>query len=268
MPVLFVGHGSPLYAIEDNQWSRGFRSLARLVPRPRAVVMVSAHWYTDGTLITSNERPQTIHDFYGFPPELHEVQYPAPGDPELALRLRDLIGQGRAELNNQWGLDHGAWSILRWMYPQGDVPVIQISIDRNLAVPEHFELAKSLRPLRDEMVLIMGSGNVTHNLRDLMFRMQTGDTAVPEWAHRFDERLKEILVARDDKALVELWPASDDARRSHQMPDHFLPIVYAYAVTDAHDSVRFPIEGFDHSASMRAMVFESALFQPRSGARV
>ena len=115
MPVLFVGHGSPLYAIEDNQWSRGFRSLAQLVPRPRAVVMVSAHWYTDGTLITGNNRPQTIHDFLGFPPELHEVQYPAPGDPELAYRLRDLIGQGRAELNNQWGLDHGAWSVLRWM---------------------------------------------------------------------------------------------------------------------------------------------------------
>ena len=184
MPVLFVGHGSPLYAIEDNQWSRGFRSLTQLVPRPRAVVMVSAHWYTDGTLITGNKRPQTIHDFWGFPPELHEVQYPAPGDPDLAFRLRDLIGQGRAELNNQWGLDHGAWSVLRWMYPKADVPVIQLSIDRNLAVPEHFELAKSLRPLRDEMVLIMGSGNVTHNLRDLMFRMQTGDTAVPEWAHR------------------------------------------------------------------------------------
>jgi len=257
MPVLFVGHGSPLYAIEDNQWSRGFRSLAQLVPRPRAVVMVSAHWYTDGTLITSNERPQTIHDFYRFPPQLYDVQYPAPGDPELALRLRDLIGHGRAQLNNQWGLDHGAWSVLRWMYPQADVPVIQLSIDRNLAVPEHFELAKSLRPLRDEMVLIMGSGNVTHNLRDLMFRMQTGDTAVPEWAHRFDERLNEILVAREDKALVQLWPASDDARRSHPMPGHFLPIVYDYAVTDANDSVRFPIEGFDYSASMRAILFES-----------
>jgi 4,5-DOPA dioxygenase extradiol len=128
------------------------------------------------------------------------------------------------------------------MYPQADVPVIQLSIDRNLAVPEHFELAKSIRPLRDERVFIMGSGNVTHNLRDLMFRMQTGDTVVPEWAHRFDERLKEILVARDEKALVQLWPASDDARRSHPMPDHFLPIVYAYAVTDAHDSVRFPMK--------------------------
>src|SRR5215510_520932 len=163
MPVLFVGHGSPLYAIEDNKWSRAFGDLTGLVPRPRAVLMVSAHWYTNGTFVTANEHPPTIHDFYGFPRELHEVQYPAPGDPRLARRVRDLLGKGCAELGDEWGLDHGAWTILRWMHPQADVPVIQLSIDRNLAVPEHFELAKSLRPLRDEMVLIMGSGNVTHN---------------------------------------------------------------------------------------------------------
>jgi 4,5-DOPA dioxygenase extradiol len=257
MPVLFVGHGSPLYAIQDNQWSRAFRGLTDLVARPSAIVMVSAHWYTDGTLVTSNDRPPTIHDFYGFPRELHEVQYRAPGDPQLARRVCDLIGEGRAELNAEWGLDHGTWSVLRWMYPQADVPVIQLSVDRNLTVPEHFELAQSLAPLREENVFIIGSGNATHNLRDLMLRMQTGDTVVPDWARRFDERLKELLLTRDTKELVELWPTSDDARRSHPTPDHFLPIVYAYAATDSQDETRFPIEGFDHSASMRAILFES-----------
>jgi 4,5-DOPA dioxygenase extradiol len=252
MPVLFVGHGSPLYAIEDNEWSRGFRGLATLVPRPKAILMVSAHWYTDGTFVTGNQRPPTIHDFYGFPRDLYEVQYPAPGDQELAFRVRELIG--RAGLSSDWGFDHGAWSVLRWMYPEADVPVIQLSIDRKLSVPEHFSLASALRPLRDENVLIMGSGNVTHNLRDLM-RMQIGDTTVPDWALRFDGRLKEILVTRDTKALVELWPASDDARRSHPTPDHFLPIVYAYAATNAVDSIRFPIEGFDRSFSMRAILW-------------
>ena len=256
MPVLFVGHGSPQYAIQDNQWSRGFRGLAALVPRPRAILMVSSHWYTDGTFITGNERPPTIHDFYGFPRELHEVQYPAPGDVELALRVRDLIGENRAELSDDWGFDHGTWMVLRWMYPKAGVPVIQLSIDRNLTVPEHFELAKSLAPLREDDVLIMGSGNVTHNLRDLMTRMQTDDSSTPDWAKNFDERLKEILVTRDTKALLELWPTSDDARRSHPTPDHFLPIVYTYAVTDARDAVTFPVEGFDQSISMRAMLFQ------------
>src|SRR5207253_6474587 len=163
MPVLFVGHGSPLYAIEDNEWSRGFRSMSELFPRPRAILMVSAHWFTDGTLITGNERPPTIHDFYGFPRELHEVQYPAPGDVNLALRVQDLIGNDRAELNDEWGFDHGTWSVLRRMYPNADVPIVQLSIDRNLSVPEHFDLARSLAPLREDRVLIMGSGNVTHN---------------------------------------------------------------------------------------------------------
>jgi 4,5-DOPA dioxygenase extradiol len=253
---MFVGHGSPMYAVEDNEWSLGFGRLADLAPRPRAILMVSAHWYTDGTFVTGNERPPTIHDFYGFPRELYEVDYPAPGEPQLALRVRDLVG--RAELSSQWGFDHGMWMVLRRMYPTADIPVIQLSIDRNLAMQEHFNLARMLQPLRDEGVLIIGSGNVTHNLRDLMMRMQMGDVTVPDWARRFDENLAAILAARDTQALLTLWPASDDARRSHPTPDHFLPIVYVYGATDSSDAVRFPIQGFDRSVSMRAIFFEQS----------
>ena len=255
MPILFVGHGSPLYAIQDNEWSRGFAGLAKLVPRPSAVLMISAHWYTSGTYVSDNDQPPTIHDFYGFPRELNEVQYPAPGDPSLARRVRTLIGENRAELSSEWGLDHGAWSVLRRMYSKADVPVVQLSIDRNLTPSGHFEIARSLPPLRDDGVLIMGSGNVTHNLRDLMMRTQTGDTRVPDWARNFDERLKHLLITRDTKALLELWPGWEDARRSNPTPDHFLPVVYAYAASDSRDAVTFPIEGFDHSASMRAILF-------------
>src|SRR5262245_61640774 len=144
MPVLFVGHGSPLYAIEVNQWTRGFSSFSDLVPHPRAIRMISAHWYTDGPFVPRNDRPPTIHDFGGFPRELYEVQYPAPGDLQLAARVRDLIGQDSVQLNDRWGLDHGAWGVLRWMYPKANVPVIQLSIDRNLMLAEHFELAAPL----------------------------------------------------------------------------------------------------------------------------
>jgi 4,5-DOPA dioxygenase extradiol len=256
MPVLFVGHGSPMSAIEDNEWSRAFRSLTALVPRPRAILMVSAHWYTDSTLITGNEHPQTVHDFCGFPRELYEVRYPAPGDVELARRVQQLIGVDRAKLNGEWGLDHGAWSVLRWMYPSADIPVIQLSIDSRLAARDHFDVAHALAPLRDENVLVIGSGNITHNLRDMMMRMRAGDATIPDWAKRFDDRLKEILTTRDKAALLELWPKSDDARRAHPTPDHFLPVIYSYAVSDEADSVSFPIEGFDYSASMRAVLWK------------
>jgi 4,5-DOPA dioxygenase extradiol len=255
MPVLFVGHGSPLYAIEDNQWSRAFRSFSTLAPRPRAILMISAHWFTNGTFVTSNENPPTVHDFYGFPQELNEVEYSAPGDVNLARQVRRLIGEDRVELNSDWGLDHGTWSVLRWMYPNADVPVVELSIDRNLTPSQHFELVRALHPLREEGVLIVGSGNVTHNLRDFMTRSQAGDESIPDWAKRFDDRLRDILLARDTKALLDLWPLSEDARHSHPSPEHFLPIIYTYAASDSSDAVRFPLEGFDRSISMRAILF-------------
>jgi len=261
MPVLFVGHGSPLYAIQDNEWSRAFRSLSGLVPRPRAILMVSAHWFTRGTLITGNTNPETIHDFYGFPRELYEVRYPAPGNVDLARKVRHLIGENRSDLRTDWGLDHGAWSVLRWMYPNADIPVIQLSINGNLTMPEHFDLAKTLAVLRDDGVLIMGSGNVTHNLRDLMY---SGDSA-PAWAVRFDKAVKESVESHDDKRLLDLWPGSEDARLAHPTPEHFLPIIYTVAVAESSDTVSFPIEGFDGSFSMRSILWAEHVPQVRAG---
>ncbi len=255
LPVLFVSHGSPLHSVQDNGWNQGFRSLSGLIPRPRAIVVISAHWFTDGIFLTGNENPPTIHDFYGFPQELYEIRYPAPGDVQLARRVRGLIGDDRAELRTDWGFDHGMWCVLRCMYPKADVPAVQLSIDRRLDSRGHFNLARTLGPLREEGVLIVGSGCVTHNLRDLMIRMQAGDLSTPPWAAAFDLRLKEILLAHDTGALIDLWPGFPPARMAHPTPDHFLPILYGAAVADQSDPVSFPMEGFDYSVSMRAIMW-------------
>jgi len=256
MPVLFVGHGSPMNVIEDNRWSRGFTALRDEVPRPTAILAISAHWFVDGTYLTGNTNPPTIHDFSGFPRELYEIDYAAPGNVDLAKRVRMLLGAERASLRTDWGLDHGTWSVLRWMYPQADVPVVQLSIDRQLDVRRHYELGRSLEKLRDEGILVLGSGNVVHNLQDAFLRMQTGSGETPKWAQRFDADVAEALVRHDTAALLSAWPDSEDGRLAHPTPDHWLPLVYAYAATDERDTVRFPIEGFDlGSLSMRNAVF-------------
>ncbi len=256
MPVLFVGHGSPMNVIEDNRWSRGFASLAALVPRPRAILAVSAHWFVAGTHLTESERPDTIHDFSGFPRELYQITYPAPGDPDLAAHTRALLGTARRSLSREWGLDHGTWSVLRWMYPEADIPVVQLSIDRRLHVEQHHRLGRSLAALRSEGVLILGSGNIVHNLGDAIQRMQTGSTETPVWADRFDRTVAEALTRRDTDSLLSLWPDSEDGRMAHPSPDHWLPLIYAHAATDQRDGIRFPIEGFDlGSLSMRAVLF-------------
>ena len=183
MPVLFVGHGSPMNAIEDNRWSRGFRSLGALLPRPRAIMSVSAHWYVEGTFTTASAHPETIHDFGGFPEALYRIQYPAPGDPALALRAASLAGAGRATTTEGWGLDHGTWSVLLHLWPAADVPVVQLSIDGRLPPDRHLAIGRALAPLRDEGVLILGSGNVTHNLRQAFSAMRSGDLAFGITAH-------------------------------------------------------------------------------------
>jgi 4,5-DOPA dioxygenase extradiol len=256
MPVVFVGHGSPMNAVLDNTWSQGFRKLGTLLPQqPQAILAVSAHWFVDGTFLTSNAQPKTIHDFGGFPQALYEVEYPAPGKPELAARVRQLIGEQRAGLSDQWGLDHGTWSVLRYMFPDARVPVVQLSLDRRLDMRAHHELARSLRALRDEGVLIVASGNVVHNLRDAMSRMDSGASDTPDWAQRFDADTSRALQQHDAAALVAAWPG-ELGRRAHPSPDHFIPLLYAQAASDERDRVTFPIEGFDAgSISMRAVMF-------------
>lgn len=256
MPVLFVGHGSPMNVIEDNRFSRGFAALRELVPRPSAILAVSAHWYVPGTYLTGDVRPRTIHDFSGFPPALYEIQYPAPGKVDLAERVRAALGSERAALSTDWGLDHGTWSVLRWMFPEADIPVVQLSLDRRLAPERHYELARSLAELRHEGVLILGSGNVVHNLRDAFTRMRTRSTETPDWALRFDADVKQALAQHDAAALLKLWPGGSDARLAHPTPDHWLPLLYALAASAPDDAVRFPTEGFDlGSISMRNVVF-------------
>lgn len=256
MPVLFVGHGSPMNAIEDNGWSRSFAALRGEVPRPKAILAISAHWYLGGTYLTGNAKPTTIHDFSGFPRALSQVEYPAPGDVELAKRVVSLLGEERASLDSDWGIDHGTWSVLKWMYPEAEVPVIQLSIDHRLEVQSHYELGRALAPLREEGVLILGSGNIVHNLRDAFRQMQAGSHETPPWAQRFDAKVAETLVQHDTAALIVAWPDAENARLAHPTPDHWLPLIYAYAASDERDSPRFLIEGFDWgSLSMRSVIF-------------
>jgi len=252
LPVLFVGHGNPMNAIEDNAWSRAFRDLARALPRPKAILAVSAHWYVAGTLATASERPETIHDFGGFPDALYRIEYPAPGDPALARRTVKLLEGRRAALDAEWGLDHGTWSVLVHLRPAADVPVVQLSIDGRLPAAEHLAIGRALAPLRDEGVLVLGSGNVVHNLRHAFGAWHRGEAATPDWARAFDDEVAAAIARHDGEALVRLLD-TERGRLAAPTPDHYLPLLYVAGASDPADPVRFPIEGFDMSSlSMRA----------------
>ena len=255
MPVLFVGHGSPANALGDNPYRRAFAAMGRAVPRPRAVVCVSAHWFVAGTWLTDNARPRTIHDFGGFDDALYAIRYDAAGYPVLATAIAARLAPFDAKTSSEWGLDHGAWTVLMHMFPDADVPVLQLSIDGHADAARHLAIGRALRPLRDDGVLILGSGNVTHDLRDAFARMQTGDTTTPEWASQFDQAAARALRERDDDALVAIWP-SKEGRLAHPSPDHWWPLLYAFGASDERDAVTFPVEGFDlGSLSMRSVRF-------------
>jgi 4,5-DOPA dioxygenase extradiol len=255
MPVLFAGHGSPMNAIEDNRWSQAFRELGGQLPKPRAVLAVSAHWFVNGTFLTDNAQPETIHDFGGFPRALHEVQYPAPGAPDLARRISTLLTAHAARPRSDWGLDHGTWSVLVHLLPAADVPVLQLSIDARLPAAKHIEIGKALAPLRDEGVLILGSGNVVHNLRDAFGNLRSGRSETPAWAAEFDRNISQALEQRDAQHLAS---ALDSAlgRNAHPSPDHYLPLLYTFGASSGEDALSFPINGFDAgSISMRSIRF-------------
>ncbi len=241
-------------AIEDNVWSRGFHDLGSRLPRPRAILAVSAHWYIRGTAVTANDWPPTIHDFGGFPEPLYEIQYLAKGDPALAKRVVALLGADVATESEEWGLDHGAWSVLHHIWPKADVPVIQLSLDGRADAARHLAIGRSLAPLRDEGVLILGSGNVVHNLGDAFGRARAGDVTTPGWAQEFDAAVVRGLDTRDADALADLVE-SPEGRKAHPTPEHFLPLLYA-AGAAGDDAVSYPLTGFDlGSISMRSVIF-------------
>jgi 4,5-DOPA dioxygenase extradiol len=243
MPALFVGHGNPMNALARNPYTDGWRALGNTLPVPRAIVCVSAHWYLPRSAVTAMARPRTIHDFGGFPRELFQVAYPAPGSPELAQRVADLLAPLPVELDQGWGLDHGSWSVLVHLYPDASIPVVQLSIDDTREAATHYEIAGRLAPLRDEGVLILGSGNIVHNLHAYAWG---DDSAQPyDWALRFDTRVRELLLQADIGPLVNYESLGRDALLSAPTPDHYLPLLYVIAQRQPHDPVSFPVQGFD-----------------------
>src|SRR5262245_41029470 len=252
MPALFVGHGSPMNAIEDNDWSRGWARVAAGLPRPSAILCVSAHWQTRGVMVTAMDRPRTIHDFSGFPVELHSAVYPAPGSPELARRTREQIKASPVGLDRDWGLDHGTWSVLARMFPRAEIPVVQLSLDATQGPAWHYELAKELRILREQGVLVMGSGNIVHNLRRLSRQSPTGGF---DWAIEFDAKVAELIDKGDHRAIVEYDKLGRAAQLAVPTNEHYLPLLYALGVKDERDTVAYFNDATTMgSISMRSLV--------------
>jgi len=254
MPVLFIGHGSPMNAIEHNAFTEALTSLGSRLPRPKAVCVVSAHWVTSGPHVLVSAHPRTIHDFYGFPRPLYDVQYPAPGAPAEAEKL---AGNPEISPDTEWGLDHGSWSVLRHMYPDADVPAFQLSLDERPGFEQHLELGREIQSLRERGVLILGSGNIVHNLRRIDWNNPQG---AYDWAVEFDAKVKTAVDAHDARALAEPQKWGDTLlATAHPTVEHYLPLLYCMGSTDERDSVSYPYEGFDFgSISMRAILFGNA----------
>ena len=253
MPALFVGHGNPMNALEDNAYTRGWRVIGQSIPRPRAVVCVSAHWYIEGTRVTAMEHPRTIHDFGGFPRQLYEVRYPAPGDPVLAARVAELLKPTDVIQDDEsWGLDHGAWSVLAHLLPDANVPVIQLSIDENVSASTHYELGRRLSALREEGVVILGSGNMVHNLHAYAWGRHGVEPF--DWAQRFETEARRLLVTREHQPLIDYESMGPDAKLSIPTPEHYLPLLYVAAGCQGDEHVTFPVDGIDGgSVSMLAV---------------
>jgi len=243
LPVFFFGHGNPMNAIEENAWTRAWAAIGKGLPRPKAVLAISAHWYVPQTAVTAMESPRTIHDFGGFPPELFAVRYPAPGAPALAERVAALLSPLPVARDLGWGLDHGTWSVLCRIYPKADVPVVQLSIDETQSPEFHYELGKLLAPLRDEGVLVLGSGNLVHNLHAYAWGRHPAEPF--DWAVRFEKQARRHLLEGDDAPLVGYESLGPDATLSVPTPDHYLPLLHVIALRRPGEEVSFPVEGVD-----------------------
>jgi 4,5-DOPA dioxygenase extradiol len=237
MPVLFVGHGNPMNAITENEYVTGFRQMAEKLPRPNAILCISAHWETRGTQVTAMEHPKTIHDFGGFPRELFEVQYPAPGSPALAQQTKDLITSTDVALDTQWGLDHGAWSVIKHFYPNADVPVVELSLDQTQAPQYHYDLAKQLTPLREKGVLIIGSGNMVHNLRMVAWNRLDRPFGF-DWALEARAKMNSLILAGNHRPLIDFHSQGRSFDLAIPTPEHYLPLLYTLALQQSDETVQ------------------------------
>ncbi len=243
LPAIFFGHGSPMNAIETNVYTEAWRKIGEQVGKPRAVLSISAHWYVEATAVTGAVQPRTIHDFGGFPPPLFQVQYPAPGDKALCARVRELLSPVPVTMDDSWGLDHGTWSVLRHVYPEADVPIVQLSIDATEPAAFHYALGQALAPLRSEGILIVGSGNIVHNLR--MYAWDRDSQAPHDWAIRFERLAREMIGAGNHQPLIQYPHLGSDAALSIPTPEHYLPLLYVLGSGLADEPVTFPVSGIE-----------------------
>jgi 4,5-DOPA dioxygenase extradiol len=251
MPVLFVGHGSPMNIVADNAYTRDLKALGKALPRPKAILVVSAHWLTRGTYVSSAIKPATIYDFFGFPEELYKVKYPAPGSPTGAKLTFDAIARMEPLLDNDRGLDHGAWSVLHHLYPAADIPVFQLSIDRSRSLDDLHKIGKLLQPLRAKGILVIGSGNITHNLGMVL---PDENAPVVDWAEEFDVRVTNLLERGDNQGLVNYQSWGRVSEMAHPSNDHYLPLLYTIAMRAENDAIKYVHEGFMHGTlSMRCI---------------
>lgn len=237
MPLLFTGHGSPMNAIEENDFVRGFRNISKTLPKPNAILCISAHWFTNGTFVTAMEKPKTIYDFYGFPPELYTVKYPAKGSPELAKGSKQLLSPTLVELDEKWGLDHGAWSVIKHLYPSANVPVVELSIDYTKPAAYHFNLAKQLAALRNKGVLIIGSGNIIHNLRLVDFSNFDKKDYGYDWAIEAHEKINNLIIEENFAPLLGYEKLGTAVNIAVPTPDHYFPLMYVLGLKQKHESI-------------------------------
>jgi 4,5-DOPA dioxygenase extradiol len=237
MPVLFIGHGSPMNAIEENEFVSGWRNIGKTLPKPNAILCVSAHWETKGTYVTAMNKPSTIHDFGGFPKELFEVEYPAPGSPELANETKNIVKKSEVGLDSKWGLDHGCWSVVKHLYPKADIPVIQLSLDYFQSPQYHYDLAKELSSLRKKGVLIIGSGNMVHNLGMISWENMEVPGYGFDWAIEANEKMKKFILSNDHKSLIDYKLQGKAFNMAIPTPDHFLPLLYTLALKEENEKI-------------------------------